>query len=108
MGRGRGARSVAATQSPGNRGAMLTEHSAGLVGRAAELDRVGELIDGLLAGRARGLLVVGAAGVGKTRLLEVAGTMADSSGVVFARAELPSVDDVIAVRPAARVAQGPG
>ncbi len=65
---------------------MLTERSAGLVGRAAELDRVGELIDGLLAGRARGLLVVGVAGVGKTRLLEVAGTMAESSGVVFARA----------------------
>ena len=65
---------------------MLTVRSAGLVGRAAELERVGELIDGLLAGRAQGLLVVGVAGVGKTRLLEVAGTMAETSGVVFARA----------------------
>ena len=51
----------------GYRGAMLTVRSAGLVGRAAELERVGELIDGLLAGRAQGLLVVGVAGVGKTR-----------------------------------------
>ena len=51
------------------------------IGRAAEMALVEELLDGVRDGRAGGLLVVGAAGIGKTRLLAQAAQVADGLGV---------------------------
>jgi DNA-binding CsgD family transcriptional regulator/tetratricopeptide (TPR) repeat protein len=50
-----------------------------LVGRSAELEKLGELIRDVRAGRAAGLVIVGEPGTGKTRLLAEAGRLAASS-----------------------------
>jgi DNA-binding CsgD family transcriptional regulator/DNA-binding transcriptional ArsR family regulator len=51
------------------------------VGRAAELARVSALLDTVGEGRAGGLFVLGEAGVGKSRLLAEAATLAADRGV---------------------------
>jgi DNA-binding CsgD family transcriptional regulator len=56
------------------------------VGRGLAMVRVERLVDGLRRGRAGGLLVRGAPGVGKTRLLAEAAAVADVRGVRVARA----------------------
>jgi predicted ATPase len=52
------------------------------VGRADELARIVGLVEGVREGRAQGLLVVGPAGVGKTRLLAEASHVARDRGVL--------------------------
>ena len=52
-----------------------------LVGRAVELARLVGLVEEVRRGRAQGLLVVGAAGIGKTRLLAEAVQLATAQGV---------------------------
>ncbi|MGY1694269.1 AAA family ATPase [Geodermatophilus sp. SYSU D00814] len=56
-----------------------------LVGRAAELDRIGRLLDGARAGRPGLLVVEGEAGVGKTALLRAAAARAGRSTRLVAR-----------------------
>jgi predicted ATPase len=58
----------------------------GFVGRTVELAKVGELLDRAGQARAGGLLVVGQAGVGKSRLLTEARRMAMERGVRVAGA----------------------
>ena len=53
----------------------------GLLEREAELERIQALIDGVAAGDGGALLVAGAPGIGKTRLLEEAEDMARARGV---------------------------
>ncbi|HEX8104146.1 MAG TPA: AAA family ATPase [Solirubrobacteraceae bacterium] len=53
---------------------------APLVGRAADLALIDELIDGLQSGRPRALSIVGGAGIGKTRLLSELTSRADACG----------------------------
>jgi adenylate cyclase len=48
---------------------IASEQSAGMVGRAAELAELTGLIDRVQTGRAGGVWLVGAPGIGKTRLL---------------------------------------
>jgi DNA-binding CsgD family transcriptional regulator/tetratricopeptide (TPR) repeat protein len=55
--------------------------SSRFVGREAELARIGRLIETVRTGRGSGLLVVGAAGVGKTRLLARAASAAGNRAV---------------------------
>lgn len=57
---------------------MTVPDGVELVGRAAELERLGALIDGARAGRGAALLVEGPPGVGKSALLEA---MVGSAGV---------------------------
>jgi len=58
----------------------------GFVGRSMEMASVELLIDELVRGRAGGLLVQGAPGVGKTRLMTEAANLAGARGVRVARA----------------------
>src|SRR2546423_382383 len=67
-----------------------------LIGRAAELERIHELLDAAAAGRSAVLVMSGSPGIGKTALLEHAGDVARERGmtVLAARsleseAELP-------------------
>jgi len=59
--------------------------SSALIGRAPELAALRGIVEEARAGRARGLLVRGAPGVGKTRLLREATTEAAERGVRVAR-----------------------
>ena len=56
-----------------------------LIGRASELGALSAVVEEAREGRARGLLVRGAPGVGKTRLLREAGSEATTRGVRVAR-----------------------
>ena len=57
-----------------------------LVGRSAELEAIGALLDRIEDGRAGGVFVLGEAGVGKSRLIAEAQQMASARGVRTARA----------------------
>ena len=60
--------------------------SSSFVGRAAEMARVGTLLDAAASGRAGGLFVLGEAGVGKSRLIREAQRMAGERGLRTAAA----------------------
>lgn len=84
------------------------DRSGQLVGRWAELARVGGLIDGVRAGRAGGLLVVAAPGVGKTRLLAEAAAEAATMGVVVGRAACLPLTTVLPFDPLLEVLRSLG
>ena len=56
-----------------------------LIGRASELGALSAVVEDAREGRARGLLVRGAPGVGKTRLLDEAASGSSGRGVRVAR-----------------------
>ncbi|MGO2541378.1 MAG: helix-turn-helix transcriptional regulator [Specibacter sp.] len=64
-------------------------HGADIVGRATELDSLGSLLAGAVAGTAGTLVVSGDAGVGKTALVQHACASSTFTGWIFAGAALP-------------------
>ena len=73
-------------------GGVLGGASALMVGRDRELARVTRLLDEAVAGRGRLALCTGEAGIGKTRLAEVAAALAAARGVPVAWARTAGPD----------------
>lgn len=65
----------------------------GLVGREAPLHQLRTALDGVLAGVGRVVLVVGEAGIGKTRLLEELASSNPAGGVEAAWGRCPETED---------------
>ncbi len=61
-------------------GADVDGGGAPFVGREAELEEIGAVLDAAIAGRGRVLLIVGEPGIGKSRLAEVIGNEARARG----------------------------
>lgn len=64
---------------------MSLRTSPGLIGRTSELNALKAVVEGACEGQARGILLHGAPGAGKTRLLAVAANEAASRGIRVAR-----------------------
>ena len=75
------------------RGRVSEPGAGGLVEREGELAAIGGLVDAALAGSGRLLVVDGAAGVGKTRLLEEASRAAGEAGMDVVRARGVALED---------------
>ena len=84
---------------------MAGHRSAPLVGRVAELDALTGALDDACAGTGRIAVVLGDAGIGKTRLVEELVMIAQGSGVVTARTRCPEDGAIPAFRPAVDLAE---
>src|SRR5450432_2105255 len=80
-------------------GAANSSTSRNLVGRAAELDRLGAAFDEVSGGRALAVLVGGDAGIGKSRLVEEFGDRARLGGAVVATGMCVPADGGLAYAP---------
>src|SRR4051812_3292609 len=67
-----------------------------LVGRREELRRIDDALDALAAGRPSAIEIVGAAGIGKTRLLSEAADRADARGHIVLRGAAADLERDIA------------
>jgi DNA-binding SARP family transcriptional activator/DNA-binding CsgD family transcriptional regulator len=79
-----------------DRGYGSTGSASGLFEREGELAAIGGLVEAALAGSGRLLVVDGAAGVGKTRLLEEASRAAGAAGMDVVRARGVALEDQFA------------
>ena len=77
---------------------------SGLVGRARELSALTELVRGVQAGAGGTIAMLGAAGMGKSRLLDEVTTMAEAAGVVVTRVGCAEADAAVPLTVARRLA----
>ena len=70
---------------------LVLQSATALVGRDAELSRLGELLDAAARGRGGGAVLLGEAGIGKTAVAAAAATAAESRGFTVAWGRCPEL-----------------